>query len=341
MQDFEPPRWALGDGVFRFLCSYHYCKKQDVSAFCGLLNCTHEYFLDSGAFSAETQGTPIDLDAYIQFIQRWQKHFTVVAALDVIRDADASMRNLLIMEDAGVSVIPAYHFGSKYSALEDLMERGYDYIGLGGMVGQPWDKVRPWIDQCFARAERFRKKTGKDVGFHGFGQTRHEAVRRYPWRSVDSSSWGNIYRFGRVSLYDPSARSMLGFSLEDAEGIEKLSPLIRSYGFNPDFLVLHSPTKRPLLAALSALSWKALETDLKQEIVRRRTNEFGDPLLPVSNSRNLYLAEGSPEKKEKASRVFLADAVRHKNIYLAENNQRDLLAAWVIYEKNKGQEESP
>jgi len=62
-----------------------------------------DIFLDSGAFSAYTQKAVIKLDDYIAFIKKYAKYITVYANLDVIGDAEATLKNQKLMERQGSS----------------------------------------------------------------------------------------------------------------------------------------------------------------------------------------------------------------------------------------------
>ena len=48
-----------------------------------------KWFLDSGAFSAFTQGAEIDIQEYIEFIKEHKDYLEAYANLDVIGDAEA------------------------------------------------------------------------------------------------------------------------------------------------------------------------------------------------------------------------------------------------------------
>ena len=50
-------------------------------------------FIDSGAFSANSSGTPVDLDEYMEFLLENEEHFTVYANLDAIGNPELSWRN--------------------------------------------------------------------------------------------------------------------------------------------------------------------------------------------------------------------------------------------------------
>jgi len=73
----------------RILLSYHYFGREDLDA----LLAKHftepypEIFLDSGAFSAKTQGVTINIQDYIAFVKRNQHRLTTYSVLDVIGSA--------------------------------------------------------------------------------------------------------------------------------------------------------------------------------------------------------------------------------------------------------------
>jgi hypothetical protein len=155
-------------------------------------------FLDSGAFSAKSQGVPIDIYEYISFIESHKELLSVYANLDVIGDPIASKKNLRIMQKAGLNPLPVFHFGEnpdKY--LKPLIEK-YDYICIGGMV-KSGDLVT-FLDRCFSKyicdEDGFPK-----IKVHGFGLTSVKMMLRYPWYSVDSTSWILTGRMG--SIYIP------------------------------------------------------------------------------------------------------------------------------------------
>ena len=68
-------------------------------------------FLDSGAFSAFTQGAEINIVDYIAFIKKNKKYIETYAVLDVIGSAEKTWENQRIMEKAGLSPLPCFHFG--------------------------------------------------------------------------------------------------------------------------------------------------------------------------------------------------------------------------------------
>ena len=153
-----------------------------------------DLFLDSGAFSAKSLGKEIKIQEYIDFIKRNEKFISIYANLDVIGDQDATFANQKIMEEAGLKPMPVFHFGEEEQYL-DFLIRKYDYIGLGGMVKS--GELRVYLDRIFKR--HICDKDGMPrVKVHGFGMTSFAHITRYPWYSVDSTSWVLTSRMGSV-----------------------------------------------------------------------------------------------------------------------------------------------
>lgn len=170
------------------------------------------FFLDSGAYSAWSRGTEIDLDEYVAFIKANIENIEVYASLDVIpgkpgsaattkqRDdaAEQSWKNYLYMVREGLDPLPVYHYGENLTFLERMLDHGCQYIGIGGLVSVPSLMRRHWLDKVFARL------TGSDgkpiVKTHGFGMTAIPLIFRYPWYSIDSTTWIKITSTGSVYL---------------------------------------------------------------------------------------------------------------------------------------------
>jgi hypothetical protein len=140
-------------------------------------------FLDSGGFSAMTKGVTIDLDKYIEFCNQYKEVLEVYAVLDVIGDFKATMKNQEYMEEKGSNPLPVFHFGGNLDDLKYLCSN-YDYIALGGLVPYSKQKAKliEWLDKCF-------DVIGTGTKIHGFGMTGLDILYRYPFYSVDSTSW--------------------------------------------------------------------------------------------------------------------------------------------------------
>lgn len=171
-----------------------------------------DLFLDSGAFSAWTQGIEINIQDYIKFIKEHKKYLNIYANLDVIsvggkkpnkETAELTLQNQKIMEKAGLNPLPCFHYGEPYSYLQYYIDN-YEYVALGGMVGTGSTKLMGWLDHCFKNYICTPDGYPK-VKIHGFGITSLQLMRRYPWYSVDSTSWVVTGRNG--SIFVPLCRN--------------------------------------------------------------------------------------------------------------------------------------
>jgi hypothetical protein len=180
--------------------SYHYIGSQ---RFIDQMRADNaKVFLDSGAFSAYTLGVEIDLPTYCEYIKRnadlWRVEDGVMMAsvLDGIGDPLKTYQNQLAMESHGVRPLPCFHAGEDERYLEHYV-KNYEYITLGGMVGSTTKQLCTWLDRMWERylvdgSGRPRCKV------HGFGITAIPIMERYPWYSVDSSSWIQSAAFGSI-----------------------------------------------------------------------------------------------------------------------------------------------
>lgn len=169
-----------------------------------------DIFLDSGAFSAYTQNVEIDLNEYIAFIKEHKEHLTVYANLDVIGSPEKTWRNQRRMEAAGLKPLPCFHYGEDPKWLKLYLSRGADYIALGGMAASKSgmaltnEQRSIWLDDIWKNYLTDDKGMPL-VKVHGFGLTSNYLMRRYPWWSVDSTSWVMTGRMGGV--YVPKYRN--------------------------------------------------------------------------------------------------------------------------------------
>ena len=253
------------------LLSFWYYRDVDLDAFLGRFPEKPDVFVDSGAFSASrVPGQRVDVDSYAAWVKRWRHHITVFANLDVIGDPRATAGNQKRMEDMGLAPLPVNHATGDasldFDRLAALCER-YPYVCLGGQVGSGGNTLMPWLVRAFRIAE------GTGTRFHGFGQTRAEVLRDLPWYSVDSSSWGSVYRYGGLSLWDDQRLKWVKVSLRDVKQVKAHYDLIRRYGITGSFVATAGRkddpervprAERALLARASALAWQRYEAYLQK-----------------------------------------------------------------------------
>lgn len=156
-------------------------------------------FLDSGAFTLENEKVKDIqkyLDDYIDYILKYNDRLLAYANLDDVHDVEIGWKNQMYMESRGVRPVPVYHYGEEFKWAEKYINE-YDYIGVGGVArGIPVGSLRALLDRVFD----YREKKGLKTKVHGFGITGYQFMMRYPWYSVDSTTWLKQAGFGRILL---------------------------------------------------------------------------------------------------------------------------------------------
>lgn len=237
-------------GVQWFLESYHYIHRE--KAVQRIRREGVKVFLDSGAFSAFSMGVEVDLGKYCDYIHRNLdiiEHVDgqpLASVLDAIGDHNGTWRNQMAMEARGVRPLPCFHYGEPDEVLQYYIEN-YSYITIGGMVPISTPQLRLWLDRIWK--DYLTDEQGRPrVKVHGFGLTSLPLMMRYPWYSVDSSTWvqwaanGMVLVPGQVGQVDVSNKSsrkkirgqhMDSVSPLETEAIERS---IRATGVDPDRL---------------------------------------------------------------------------------------------------------
>lgn len=171
-----------------------------------------ELFLDSGAFTAFTKGAQIGVEEYAEYIKKTQAVWKTCSSLDAIGRGDMDSQEQLEsarqsyryfdqLTQLGAKVQPVYHVREPPRVLEAYIDRGHDYIFIGGMVPETTQWLMQRLDDLWERI--LTDKDGRArVKIHGFGLTDSQLMFRYPWYSVDSSSWLMTGIFGACMFYD-------------------------------------------------------------------------------------------------------------------------------------------
>jgi len=145
------------------------------------------------------------VDEYAEFVKAHKEYIDVYVNVDVIFDPDRSFKVQKYLETKhGLSPLPVIHYGSHPKYLKKCLGN-YDYIGLGGL-GQEVTSQQyvTWADQMWDiicnTKDRF-----PICKVHGFAMTSLRFMLRYPWYSVDSTSWVMTSRMG--SIYVPKFKN--------------------------------------------------------------------------------------------------------------------------------------
>lgn len=136
---------------------------------------------------------------YGEFIQKHQSDIELYANIDVIPDPKLTYRNQKWLEQQyKIKPVPVVHYQTDLKWLQKYIKEGYETIGLGGLVGS---MVRgdsaSWLDRAFEIVCNTKDRKPK-VKIHGFGVTIFEIFTRYPFFSVDNTTWINKWKYGDI-----------------------------------------------------------------------------------------------------------------------------------------------
>lgn len=191
-----------------FLESYHYIKSAP-KVMKRVQESGKPIFLDSGAYSMFTQGIAVDLQSYADFIIAHEALLITASNLDEIGQGKEteSYANQKTLEGMGVKVQPVFHVRDNDYWLEKYLDEGYDYIFIGGMVPETTKYLQERLDHLWGTYLTDQKGMPL-VKIHGFGLTVLTLMERYPWYSVDSTSWVLTGRFGSIFVRLPSGKAV-------------------------------------------------------------------------------------------------------------------------------------
>ncbi len=207
-----------------------------------------ELFLDSGAFTAFTKKKEIPLKEYAEYVKRTESIWTVMSSLDAIgrgeEAAQKSYNNFRELRDLGARVQPVWHVREPNHWLQRYIDEKEPYILIGGMVPESTGWLMQRLDEVWGSILTNPDGTPK-VNTHGFGLTDQTLMFRYPWTSVDSTSWlmtgvfgacafrvGNQIRKVVFSEASPEARKFQGwhYNTLPKETREIVDSWIKQYG---------------------------------------------------------------------------------------------------------------
>lgn len=181
------------------------------------------HMLDSGAFSVWSQGVTIDVNEYAEWATAYVAESptqVLITNLDVIpgslegrhasqvgsvsaedraRAVAQGFRNADSLREYGLPVIEVYHRHEPLSVLDAIVERRRpgELIGLGGLVaGTDTQGKLAFCDAVFSRLREIAGGWDALVPVHGYGIGADSRLgQRYPWYSIDSTSWFRGRRF--------------------------------------------------------------------------------------------------------------------------------------------------
>lgn len=200
------------ENVNNILTSFAFCKSPQkiLESFNGVF--PERLIIDSGAFSVWTKGEVIDIDKYANFCQELKKILPKEIDLNIVNldvlpgrfgqrptteqrelSAEAGWANMLYLEGKGLKVIHVFHQHEDFKWLDKLREHS-DYIGISPANDVSMKEKMNWLNKVFGVLRDTKKA-------HGFAVTSDVQLTKYPFYSVDSSSWSAASRYGRVATF--------------------------------------------------------------------------------------------------------------------------------------------
>ena len=152
-----------------------------------------ELLLDSGGFSALNSGSVISVEEYTEFLKTYEKSFFRYFALDVIGNAEGTVKNQEYMLNAGLNPIPIHILGHGQEEMDS-------HFGISSLVGcgglrRPHRGAAPlnYLHQ------KMKWANGRDV--HWLGRVRIDEIVSLKPFSVDCSDWTQGQVWGLLGFY--------------------------------------------------------------------------------------------------------------------------------------------
>jgi len=194
-------------GVYCRLVSFYYKEKAETVMQLKQGDFAEQVILtvDSGAYTAYTQGKVIDIDEYIDFLQQNIGSIDHYVNLDVIGDGPASYANYRYMTRAGLNPIPVWHLETEKEYLLAYLDQA-DFVGISLPKSKDPKKKAPNPKKQIPELDDLwlYPLTDQDgfpkAKFHLFGVASLPVIKRYPWWSFDSTSWVETAKFGGIYL---------------------------------------------------------------------------------------------------------------------------------------------
>ena len=253
----------LKDEAFNVLMSYYYIKNSDKLERVVESTVSNKIFIDSGAFTAWTKGSIINVDEYIEWINNHSEHISLYGQIDVIpgdrvkghtqeqvkEAARATWENYLYMRPKMKNpegLLYTFHVWEPFEYLQKALEwadengKHIPYIAFGGMVGKSMPVKKSFLDRCF---KIIKASSNPDVKVHAFGMTSFSLLSEYPITSADSTSWimtgangGIMTDMGTIDVSEQNAKFPNHWSHLDNNHLKQINTQLKEYGFTLDEL---------------------------------------------------------------------------------------------------------
>lgn len=164
--------------------------------------------IDNGAFTIHRQGGSVDIDEYINWLNENDDHIDLAIALDSIPgkwgekrtpeelkySQDKTWENYLYMIERVKSpqkLLPVFHHCEDFYCLERFLNHKINgeyikYMCISGNKQLTNKQREEFYKKCFAI---IHKSPNPNIKIHCLGSATLSNARRYPFTSMDASSW--------------------------------------------------------------------------------------------------------------------------------------------------------
>ena len=160
--------------------------------------------IDNGEFTFHRKGGSIDIDEYIAWLNKYDKYIDHAIALDNIPgkwgqprtsedvkiSAEKTWKNYVYMKKHCKSpqkLLPVFHMGESFDNLKRFLAcKDLKYICISGMKDLTNQQREDWYEQCFYIISHSEHK---DIKVHCLGSATISNARKYPFTSMDATSW--------------------------------------------------------------------------------------------------------------------------------------------------------
>jgi len=212
---------------------------------------------------------------YAEFIQRGdlQGKVRYFATVDAIGNAEITLQvHEFFEKEHGLRLIPVVHFPAPMKWIDVYLEKGYKMIGLGGMARRPdKSKVINWCDMAFLKLCPESNDRKPIVKVHGFALTSWGLLRRWPWFSVDSTSYLLYGTYGLICVPFPDPKDKSQFSFDRPPMIVSVSDRGRPVDYQTRMHISQPHGDTINVREVTARWLKHIELELKQV---QESNEF-------------------------------------------------------------------
>ncbi len=184
---------------FNFLSSFFYITSGEAR----YIHRYNNFLLDSGAFTfmSSLKGGTVNWDDYIEsyadFINEYNVKYFFELDIDVIVGIKEVERLRNKLESlTNKKCIPVWHKSRGKQYWLDMV-KSYDYVAIGGIVTREIKrKEYPYFTWFLNEAKKENCKV------HGLGFTNLTGLHKYPFYSVDSTTWLNGSKYGELQFFN-------------------------------------------------------------------------------------------------------------------------------------------